>query len=442
MASSEFPPRLDFREEGSFPWTTLTKRMPTILNQAIEQAKAHTAHLPSSTALTHLHQLRDEMATDGPLTPIEDTGADCKAWNDYLATAAETAGATTWMSAPWLLAECYMYRRIVAALRTTEATASLDPFRASKEGSFTHALTAIRELATIADVGFPGNDRAQFGAWMHMSLWGNKMDLSLHANAMSTKEGGEALRKMQSRSQAQLDELQPHVLCDDTDTVWTTVTQRCKGARIDIVLDNAGYELFTDLCLAHWLSAGNHVGTVVFHTKELPWFVSDASNTDVEWLVNQLATCGAGASDSDAASVNVHDVHVARLGRTFRAYFDTGRWQLKSHSFWTLPHEFSLIGDMAPTLKQDLNDSALVLLKGDLNYRKLLADRSWDPTTPLVDIARAFSDTSFCALRTLKANLVCGLAPGVAEQTAAVEPAWQVKGVYGVIQAVPPVSEK
>ena len=80
--------------------------MPTILNQAIEQAKAHTTHLPSSTALTHLHQLRDEMATDGPLTPIEDTGADCKAWNDYLATAAETAGATTWMSAPWLLAEC------------------------------------------------------------------------------------------------------------------------------------------------------------------------------------------------------------------------------------------------------------------------------------------------------------------------------------------------
>ena len=48
------------------------------------------------------------------------------------------------------------------------------------------------------------------------------------------------------------------------------------------------YELFTDLCLAHWLTGTGRAGRVVWHTKVLPWFVSDASNADIEWMVSGL----------------------------------------------------------------------------------------------------------------------------------------------------------
>ena len=39
-------------------------------------------------------------------------------------------------------------------------------------------------------------------------------------------------------------------------------------------------------------------------------------------------------------------------------------------------------------------------------------------------------------LASLKANLVCGLEPGVAERAAAIDPEWQVKCIFGMIQAV------
>lgn len=46
---------------------------------------------------------------------------------------------------------------------------------------------------------------------------------------------------MQSKSIAHLEQLKPHILCDDTDEVWAKV-DGLMGARVDFVLDNAGYQ--------------------------------------------------------------------------------------------------------------------------------------------------------------------------------------------------------
>jgi len=57
----------------------------------------------------------------------------------------------------------------------------------------------------------------------------------------------------------------------------------------DIILDNAGYELFTDLCLADYLITFKFVNIVRFHGKAIPWFVSDVTNQDFISTITYIA---------------------------------------------------------------------------------------------------------------------------------------------------------
>ena len=49
------------------------------------------------------------------------------------------------------------------------------------------------------------------------------------------------------------------------------------------------------------------------------------------------------------------DATVAGLGKQFLEHLASGRWELRGHTFWTLPHEFAAIGDVAPDLKADMD---------------------------------------------------------------------------------------
>ena len=86
------------------------------------------------------------------------------AWNaalhehDVLATTptangnADSDASTTmvsWYSAPWLIAECYMYCRIHEALGSSSLLSGHDVFRTSKEASFTASQSPIRVLAAV-----------------------------------------------------------------------------------------------------------------------------------------------------------------------------------------------------------------------------------------------------------------------------------------------------
>lgn len=146
---------------------------------------------------------------------------------------------------------------------------------------------------------------------------------------------------------------------------------------IDIVLDNSAYELLMDLCLMTAITAyfkrnsGNSRFKVRFHVKSIPWFISDVTVPDFNWTLDQL--------------VNHEDSSINLVGRKWRGtinklvpslvtkfvveFLTDGTWEIMPHPFWTLPCEYKYMPDYAPDLYELLSSSAMVIFKGDLNYR-------------------------------------------------------------------------
>jgi hypothetical protein len=150
--------------------------------------------------------------------------------------------------------------------------------------------------------------------------------------------------------------------------------------RVDIVLDNSGFELFVDLILAGYLLSAGLATNVVLHPKRLPWFVSDVTPRDFSDLLNSMvdpqafytAADDSGKTHPPLSNKEVEDVQF--LFQQWSEFHQDGKLIVRPHSFWTTQGCYWRMPHVAPELFEDLKESELVLFKGDLNYRKLVND--------------------------------------------------------------------
>ncbi|MDQ0772488.1 hypothetical protein QF026_000954 [Streptomyces aurantiacus] len=88
---------------------------------------------------------------------------------------------------------------------------------------------------------------------------------------------------------------------------------------------------------------------------------------------------------------------------------------------------------MPADLREDFASATLTVMKGDLNYRRLVGDRHWPATTPFSE-ATAYFPGPVAALRTLKSDVVTGLAPSTLEALDAGAAAWRTSGTHALVQ--------
>lgn len=188
---------------------------------------------------------------------------------------------------------------------------------------------------------------------------------------------------------------------------------------VDIVLDNAGFEFVTDLCLAEYLIVAGLAKTVHLHAKAFPWFVSDVTPADFEATKDFFQR-------SNSLAMNM-------FLKKWKDRLTKGSWTFQVHDYWTMPQDYSDMRKYCPDLYAELSLSNLIIFKGDLHYRKLVGDRDWPTTTSFEHSLRNFHPAPLCSLRALKADLVTGLKDGQAVEIEKKDKHWMVNGNWAVM---------
>ena len=376
-------------EPGSFPHGVLAERHPAIIRQVREAFPYGPAQRRALDALL-------ANCTEGVVEPLPPDAHDRDHWTRW--GLAEYVG-RSWYDLPWLWSESYFYRQLLDSVGyfTPGPWQGIDPFGPSKLAELDAPETA-GELAALEDLA-ELSAAEQARSLLHGSLWGNRADLGFRLSDAS----------------AGAKEAAPGLVADDSELLWSLLPPS-GTATLSLIADNAGRELIPDLLLiAHLLDRGR-IRRAVLHVKPYPYYVSDATTADVLDALRRL-TGAPGAA--------------ASYGRILWAAMTDGRLTLRAHPFAAAPLPFA---DLPDDLRGDLAATTVTIVKGDLNYRRLVGDRRWPPTTPFADVTRRFP-TPVAALRTLKSDVITGLDAGTEAALAAAEgQRWRTGGTHALIQ--------
>lgn len=385
MHDSKRPPA-PIRSDASNPFAqhTMTVRVPG----TIRAVAAKNPDYPPEV-LAALEGLADSVEANAPIPPPAPGWPDHDSWRaQWLPHAGET-----WGGAEWFFAEVYLYRLLIAAVRWHET--GRDPFAPDKAAELANSTlwNGLAAALALADE----DDRARLDGLITMALWANRIDLSLASVAAHGTQARDG-----------------DLLADDHQAALDVLLGNPPGA-VHIICDNTGTELALDLALADALLDGAAEG-VTMHLKAHPTFVSDATLPDAEaflaWLADDWYPVNQGLADR---------LNAARLG---------GRLILAPHAVW---NSARFLRDFPLEALAWFEGAALVISKGDLNYRRLAGDAMWPADTPFAEVA-GFFPAPLLALRTLKSDPIVGLAPGQTERLDVESPGWRTNGRRGVMQ--------
>ena len=394
LSESGWPPPLMVWEPGSFARSTIVQRKPQIIAQVIAD-NGYPAKIVDA-----LEVFRVEIATQ-PMQPLREQSPDTAPWNRELAR----WNGASWMEARWYFAETFFYRKMLEAVGYFQPGRwqEHDPFGRQKRRQEAAAVAQMEAIWTQLASLTPD---LRFEALLHSSLWGNRADLS---NLTITHQAQAGLA---TRGERHL------LLIDDT----AAIHHRLAGGvqRVDFICDNVGLDSLFDLALADFLLAEGWAQQVVLHLKDRPFFVSDASPSDIAITIESMAR----SKNEDLRGL------AARLTDVLA----DSRLALQTAPFWA---SFQMFREFPTALAADLARAQLVIVKGDVNYRRLLDDSHW-PHAARLDEMTGYFPAPYATLRTLKGEIMVGLAPGQAAQIAAEDPEWLINGKRGVIQLVDP----
>lgn len=404
-------------DKGTFGWYTAEVRWPIIVQNAIDDTQAaideSTSELKKQQGAVikgQLAQLKQDIEQNRkpPMLP-----EDVKEYEPFNVTLREN-DSQTWLNGDWLFLEVLMYRIINVYFKAQSEWTQFDIFERLKHSTFKSSKSGVLDLALyyhgLAEK-FNGQPEAippLFQEFMEISLWGNATDLSLLANASLDDISAiqNAAHRLKQKS---------NILIDDTNKTFEYLKSFKGDARVDFVLDNSGFELYTDLLFSLFLLDFKLASKVVMHGKNIPYMVSDVMIKDFENIIKQLEDPEFFPTDDRT--------HLDFVASKIKGYVADNKLSIEAHPFWTGPLDYWHL-DPSETkyggaeCHKVLSQAQLNIFKGDLNYRKLTGDRVWPRTTSWERSIGPLSHNGLVtlSLRTAKADVIVGLPEGKDEE--------------------------
>ena len=365
---------LSTNNKSSFAYFTLTQRFPEIIQSIISN------NVFDEGVNKKLMCLKNSI----PHGKLELLRSDSKV-NEEINTEI-TKHNYTWDNVPFLFVENYLYHKLCEITGYKNKRTDFFAYKKNEDviNKLPQMTSVIAEFNNILELPF--DESASI--IVHLNLSGNMADLS-HLSALKT------------------DKIK--LLIDHTDKLPNKFRQ---AKRIDIILDNSGEELFYDLLLTYWFLKKTNIEKINLHFKTMPYFVSDALISDYRFLIEQLT--------KDDKNKN--------FVLSIKEYVKNGKIVLCSNDFWSDGYNFN---QMPESLLKEMNQSDLLIFKGDLNYRKLVEDRDWNYTTKTSDLIDYF-ETDVLIIRVLKSEVIVGLQK---ENVPSYEnKEWTYNAKYGIIE--------
>ncbi|HEX9060552.1 MAG TPA: damage-control phosphatase ARMT1 family protein [Clostridia bacterium] len=362
-------------DKDSFAWYTITQRLPYIIDAVIK------SNVYNHRQVEKLEELKGEIPNGNLSTLHFNSCRDEFFLNDR----------NNWLEVPFIFAEFYFYKRLLECTEYFET--ALDPFEKTKKDSLE---SKKDEIICAVNAVFKSEDL--FKKLLYLNLWSNSADLS-------------QINKMDSSFRH---DNQDKILIDHSEEVCKLFKQRL--AQTDIILDNAGFELSMDLILSFFLLESKVSDMIYLHAKKYPIFVSDVTEADIKYTLNFF--------------LQVCDSKLMKIGERIYNYIRNGKIVISTDAFWTLPCSFINFDE---AMKKHFENSDLTIIKGDLNYRRIVEDRKWDHTIDFNSITKYFP-SNLLVIRTLKSEVVVGLDIETVKRLNAKEKNWLTSGDYGILQ--------
>lgn len=166
------------------------------------------------------------------------------------------------------------------------------------------------------------------------------------------------------------------------------MSQKEKFEKCIIIPDNSAVEFFADICLAIFFLSTNKFEKLVFKMNSRPKFVSDVTKQDYILLKKFLK--------QDRYAYNL-----------FESYEKSNRLQFEYKDVYT---QIPYVRDFPEEEILDLQSADLLIVKGDLNFRRFLQDCLCPFDTPLNSLLpKQLLNQKIAFLRMIKSSLVAGL---------------------------------